>query len=54
MCRAVTCSRCGRPTWKGCGAHVENVLGHVPKSERCQCPPPEPGQGKAFKFWPFR
>jgi hypothetical protein len=37
MCRAVTCRKCGRPSWKGCGAHVEQVLGHVPRSERCQC-----------------
>jgi hypothetical protein len=37
MCRAVTCKKCGRPTWKGCGAHVEQVLGDVPRDERCQC-----------------
>ena len=37
MCRVVTCKECKKPTWAGCGAHVEQVLGHVPKSERCQC-----------------
>lgn len=37
MCRRVVCPTCGRPTWAGCGAHVEQVLGDVPKSERCQC-----------------
>ncbi|MGA3354603.1 MAG: hypothetical protein ABSD85_15680 [Acidimicrobiales bacterium] len=37
MCRAVSCRKCGRPTWRGCGAHVEQVLGHVPSAERCQC-----------------
>src|SRR5579875_94229 len=37
MCRLVRCHRCGRPTWKGCGAHVEEVLGHVPPAERCRC-----------------
>ncbi len=37
MCRVLTCDRCARPTWAGCGAHVEQVLGHVPKSERCHC-----------------
>ncbi|MFN8103633.1 MAG: hypothetical protein U0U69_04155 [Acidimicrobiia bacterium] len=37
MCRAIKCKRCGRPTWTGCGAHVEQVLGHVPQSERCNC-----------------
>ena len=37
MCRATTCKRCGKPTWKGCGMHVEQVLGNVPKSQRCRC-----------------
>lgn len=37
MCRAITCKKCQRPTWAGCGAHVEQVLGHVPPAERCQC-----------------
>jgi hypothetical protein len=36
MCRQTTCRTCQRPTWAGCGAHVEQVLGHIPKSERCQ------------------
>ena len=46
MCRAVTCPRCGRPTWQGCGAHVEQVLGDVPPGRRCQCPS-RPGPGSA-------
>ncbi|HWV38676.1 MAG TPA: hypothetical protein VN033_09410 [Vulgatibacter sp.] len=37
MCWAVKCPSCGRPDWRGCGAHVEQVLGHVPKEERCCC-----------------
>ena len=37
MCRAITCNKCKRPSWAGCGAHVEAVLGHVPPAERCQC-----------------
>ena len=37
MCRRVDCSRCGRPTYAGCGAHVEQVLGNVPPAERCHC-----------------
>lgn len=37
MCRAITCNKCKRPSWAGCGAHVEQVLGHVPPAERCQC-----------------
>ena len=27
MCRAVTGKTCRRPTWAGCGAHVEQVDG---------------------------
>lgn len=37
MCRRVECSKCGRPTYAGCGAHVEQVLGGVPPAERCRC-----------------
>ncbi|MFM8871432.1 MAG: hypothetical protein ACKOFD_07640 [Actinomycetota bacterium] len=37
MCKEVTCDSCGKPGWVGCGAHVEQVLGHVPKDERCKC-----------------
>jgi hypothetical protein len=37
MCRRADCSRCGRPTYAGCGAHVEQVLGSVPPDERCRC-----------------
>ena len=37
MCRAITCKKCKRPSWAGCGAHVEMVLGHVPPADRCQC-----------------
>jgi hypothetical protein len=37
MCQRVTCSSCGKPTYAGCGRHVEAVLGDVPKADRCQC-----------------
>lgn len=37
MCRRVTCKQCGKPSWAGCGAHVEMVLGDVPRAERCRC-----------------
>ena len=32
------CRKCGRPTWTGCGTHIEFVLRDVPKEERCVCP----------------
>jgi hypothetical protein len=37
MCRRVECSKCGRPTFAGCGAHVEQVLRDVPPTDRCRC-----------------
>ena len=35
MCRRVTCRTCGQPDWKGCGAHIEQVLGDVAPEDRC-------------------
>jgi hypothetical protein len=37
MCRAVTCKKCKKASWAGCGAHVEQVLAGVPKADRCAC-----------------
>ena len=37
MCQRITCSTCGKPTWSGCGQHIEEALAGVPESERCQC-----------------
>jgi hypothetical protein len=37
MCQRVTCSQCGKPTFAGCGRHIEQVLGDVPPAERCRC-----------------
>ena len=45
MCRRVDCPTCGKPTFAGCGLHVEQVLGDVPAAERCRCreqPPQKP------------
>ncbi len=53
MCRRVTCSTCNKPTFAGCGAHVEQVLGNVPVKDRCDCgqrkssSKPAEGDGKA-------
>jgi len=35
MCRAVTCRKCGKTTWAGCGQHVGQVLAGVPVAQRC-------------------
>ncbi|HMS89779.1 MAG TPA: hypothetical protein PK748_00560 [Acidimicrobiales bacterium] len=37
MCSRVTCPTCSRPTFAGCGNHVEQVLGDVKPDDRCQC-----------------
>jgi len=38
MCKKVTCSICKKPTWEGCGEHIEDALKDVPKPARCTCP----------------
>lgn len=37
MCRRITCPKCGRPGFEGCGMHVEQVLRGVPVEQRCAC-----------------
>ncbi|HMI89272.1 MAG TPA: hypothetical protein VK550_34580 [Polyangiaceae bacterium] len=37
MCRRVQCESCGKPTYAGCGMHIEQVLAGVPVEERCHC-----------------
>lgn len=37
MCQRVTCKKCGKPTYRGCGNHIEQVLGDVPRAQRCSC-----------------
>ncbi len=37
MCQRITCAHCGRPTWTGCGQHIETALAGVPEAERCHC-----------------
>lgn len=37
MCMRVTCPNCQKPTYSGCGMHIEEVLGDVPRDKRCRC-----------------
>lgn len=37
MCSQVRCQTCGKPTWAGCGGHIEQALADVPRNERCRC-----------------
>ena len=47
MCVRVNCKSCGKPTFAGCGAHVEQVLKGVPVDKRCKCAPAD----KPAKRW---
>jgi hypothetical protein len=49
MCSQVTCPQCKKPDWRGCGAHVEQLLGHIAKKDRCACreAPPRPKERDA-------
>jgi len=38
MCHQITCATCNKPTWEGCGEHIEYALTGVPVTERCTCP----------------
>jgi hypothetical protein len=37
MCQRVACPVCQKPSYAGCGRHIEQVLGDVPKEARCKC-----------------
>ena len=37
MCRRVVCETCQKPSFSGCGRHVEEVLIAVPREARCSC-----------------
>jgi len=37
MCKRVECSKCKKPTYAGCGMHIEQVLSDVPRENRCTC-----------------
>jgi hypothetical protein len=36
MCEKVICRKCRKPTWAGCGEHVEEALTGIAKADRCQ------------------
>ena len=48
MCRAVTCRKCGKKTWAGCGMHVDQVMSRIPASDRCPGHTEEPREGGFF------
>lgn len=36
MCSQITCDRCHKATWSGCGLHIEEALAGVSEQDRCQ------------------
>ncbi len=38
MCSRVACETCGKPSWVGCGEHIEEALAGVAPADRCVCP----------------
>jgi hypothetical protein len=58
MCRRVSCKTCGKPTYAGCGAHIEQVLRDVPVADRCKCRETGASAGaapapKKRSWWPW-
>ncbi len=51
MCRRIDCKRCGKPTFAGCGMHVEQVLADVPAARRCRCAEDKPVARSGDKPW---
>lgn len=53
MCQRVECPKCKKPTYAGCGMHIEQVLGNVPRDQRCSCrtaaQPKAPGEPSALE-----
>lgn len=37
MCHKITCNVCHKPTWEGCGDHIDYALHDVPVDDRCHC-----------------
>ena len=37
MCHKLPCPKCFKPTWIGCGRHIDQALSDVPVPDRCAC-----------------
>ena len=51
MCMRVNCGRCKRPTWTGCGAHIEQALAGVPAADRCHCSAAQKKEAQPRRKW---
>ncbi len=50
MCRPVTCKKCGKTTWAGCGQHVAQVKASVPAGQWCSGHP-KSESGSDSSWW---
>ncbi|WP_179206646.1 hypothetical protein [Microbacterium esteraromaticum] len=41
----MTCRKCGKTTWAGCGQHVDRVMRGIPTRDRCGGHENEPRPG---------
>lgn len=48
MCRPVTCKKCGKTTWAGCGQHIDQVRRQVPPGQWCPGHAEDKGEKKGF------
>ena len=48
MCTRTKCRKCGMPTWRGCGQHIEQALAGVAKSQRCPGHAKDPKESNLF------
>jgi len=37
MCSPVTCKKCNKITWTGCGEHIEQALAGFSEDQLCTC-----------------
>jgi hypothetical protein len=51
MCRAVTCKKCQKTTWAGCGQHVDQVMRGVKSADRCRGHQNDPPVAKTGGFF---
>lgn len=56
MCSLVQCKQCKKPTWAGCGNHIEAALAGIPEVDRCHCREEKKGAasgsgGSSGGFW---
>jgi hypothetical protein len=48
MCSKIICRKCKKPTWSGCGEHIEEALAGIAKADRCQGHKDEPKKSGLF------